>query len=273
GELTCERSEHRQADRASAGSPGGDGCGAHPHGHTDVAGDLEALLVVQELDLAADQLRHRRATLPARVQAGGRRAELDGIERSVATVGQRRQELVRSQTRLEDEIEMVRDKAGQVDRTLYGGSVRNPRELMDLQEELSALGRRQRSLEDHELEIMEELEPIEAELASLDGDRASARDDLERLEAELATSEAEIDAELAELAERRLAAMAPVSAEVLDEYERLRASFGGIGVARLIGSSCTGCHLTLPAVEVDQIRRGEAGTMVHCSQCGRLLVP
>ena len=238
-----------------------------------MAGDLEALLAVQELDLSADQLRHRRETLPARAAATARRTELARVDRASATAQERHHDLIRSQSRLEDEIETVRDKAGQVERTMYGGTVRNPRELMDLQEEISALGRRQRALEDQELEIMELLEPVESELASLHDDRASAQADLDRLEAELAEQEAVIDAELAELAERRLAAMAPVAPAVLDEYERLRKAFGGIGVARLIGSSCSGCHLTLPAVEVDQIRRGEAGPMVHCSQCGRLLVP
>jgi uncharacterized protein len=238
-----------------------------------MAADLEALLVVQELDLTADQLSHRRATLPARTESANRRAELERIDRAIASATDRRHELVRAQSRLEDEIELVRDKAVEVDRTLYGGVVRNPRELMDLQEELSALGRRQRALEDQEIEIMEALEPVEAELASLDDDRRTARADLERLTAELGDAEAVIDDELAELAERRLAAIAPVAPDILDEYERLRVAFGGVGVARLIGSSCSGCHLTLPAVDVDQIRRGESGPMVNCSQCGRLLVP
>jgi predicted nucleic acid-binding Zn-ribbon protein len=238
-----------------------------------MAADLEALLVVQELDLTADQLRHRRDTLPARTEAASRRAELQRIDRATAAAADRRHELVRTQGRLEDEIELVRDKAVEVDRTLYGGVVRNPRELMDLQEELAALGRRQRTLEDQEIEIMEALEPVEAELTSLEDERRTAQFDLERLTAELVDAEAMIDDELAELAERRLAAIAPVAPDILDEYERLRVAFGGVGVARLVGSSCSGCHLTLPAVDVDQIRRGESGPMVNCSQCGRLLVP
>jgi predicted nucleic acid-binding Zn-ribbon protein len=238
-----------------------------------MAGDLEALLAVQDLDLAADQLRHRRATLPARERTTRRRAELARIEARLAATTERQHQLARSQSRLEDEIELVREKAGQVDRTLYGGVVRNPRELMDLQEELAALGRRQRSLEDQEIEIMEALEPVEAELVSLEADRATVEAELERLGRELGEAEAVIDGELAELAERRLAAIAPLAPPVLTEYDRLRKAFGGVGVARLIGSSCSGCHLTLPAVEVDQIRRGESGPMVNCSQCGRLLVP
>jgi predicted nucleic acid-binding Zn-ribbon protein len=238
-----------------------------------MAGDLEALLVVQELDVVADQLRHRRITLPARAEADDRRQHQQRLDAAAAAAGERHQALLRSQNRLEDEIEMVRTKSAEVDRTLYGGTVRNPRDLMDLQEEIAALGRRQRSLEDQELEIMEALEPLEAELASIEADRLTVRAELDRLTAEVADAEAEIDEELAELTERRLAAIAPVSPEVLDEYERLRTALGGIGVARLVGSSCSGCHLTLPAVEVDRIRHGESGPMVHCSECGRLLVP
>ncbi|MGH9247189.1 MAG: zinc ribbon domain-containing protein [Acidimicrobiales bacterium] len=238
-----------------------------------MAADLEALLNVQELDLAVDQLRHRRAGLPERATLVAGEADLERIVAARAEVRARYDELARQQKRLEDEIALVRDKAGQVDRTLYGGTVRNPKELMDLQEELNALGRRQRSLEDQELDVMEQLEPVEAELVSLEAERASTEGDLSRLRDAVAGGEAVIDEELAEVAERRLKAVAPIPPAVLDEYERLRDQLGGIGVARLVGSTCAGCHLTLPAVEVDRIRHGEAGPFVHCYECGRLLVP
>lgn len=238
-----------------------------------MAADLEALLTVQELDLAGDQLTHRREALPEREALAARQADLARITGAVGEAETRHGELTRQQKRLEDEIELVRDKAAQVDRTLYGGTVRGPRELMDLQEELGALGRRQRALEDQELDVMEQLEPVEAELASLLDERTTAESDIARLEEAVRAEEGIIDDELRELAEKRLGAIAPVEPAMLDEYERLRTRLGGIGVARLIGSSCGGCHLTLPAVEVDRIRHGEAGTFVHCSECGRLLVP
>jgi predicted nucleic acid-binding Zn-ribbon protein len=235
--------------------------------------DLEALLVVQELDVATDQLRHRREHLDDRAALIARRADHQRVESALARIGARRTELGAHQDRLERDIDQVREKAAGVDRTMYGGSVRNPRELMDLQEELEALGRRQRVLEDQELEVMEQLEPVEAELVSLRAERAELDDVIGGLEERVAEAEAEIDEQLADLAERRLAAIAPVAPEVLDEYDRLRERLGGVGVARLVGDSCAGCHLTLPRVEVDRIRHGEAGPTVHCSECGRLLVP
>jgi uncharacterized protein len=238
-----------------------------------MASDLEALLVVQELDVAADQLRHRREHLADRAALLTRRGERQRVDAALATLGARRGELSDQQDRLENDIEQVREKSVSVDRTMYGGTVRNPRELMDLQEELEALGRRQRVLEDQELDVMEQLEPVDADITSLEAEGSELDAVIADLDGRVADAEAEIDAELAELAERRLVAIAPIAPEVLDEYERLRDRLGGVGVARLIGDSCAGCHLTLPRVEVDRIRHGEAGPTVHCSECGRLLVP
>ena len=43
-------------------------------------------------------------------------------------------------------------------------------------------------------------------------------------------------------------------------------------MARLTGGRCDGCHLSLPAVELDRIRHEAAGTLEYCEQCGRILV-
>ena len=73
--------------------------------------------------------------------------------------------------------------------------------------------------------------------------------------AELAAAEAEIDAEMAEVVtpsgRHRRRASTPT---LLERYEQLRHDLGGIAVARLVGTNCGGCHLTLSAVELDRIR-------------------
>ena len=55
-------------------------------------------------------------------------------------------------------------------------------------------------------------------------------------------------------------------------YERLRAKLGGVGAARLVGPRCSGCHLTLPATELDRLRKGSPDALVFCDQCGRILI-
>src|SRR5690606_17244241 len=94
----------------------------------------------------------------------------------------------------------------------------------------------------------------------------------EAARAEVTAGEAEIDVELDRVTAEREALAAGVDPGVLEEYERLRAQMGGIGVARLEGGRCGGCQLTLSAVERDRIKQLPADSLLHCEECGRLLV-
>jgi hypothetical protein len=48
----------------------------------------------------------------------------------------------------------------------------------------------------------------------------------------------------------------------------------GIGIARLVGNTCQGCRLTIPATEVDRIRKaGPDDPVFQCDNCGAILVP
>lgn len=234
---------------------------------------LEDLLAVQTLDTTADQLRHRRTHLPERAELATCQTRLRALEQRAGAVQEQRDELTRNEKRLEDEISMVRDKAVQTDKRLYSGTVNIPRELTALQEEMDALARRQRQLEDQELELMEQAEPLDADLVTFAAERATLDEQAVGLLARIAEDEVSIDAELADVVAKRAEAAAGIPAELLEEYQSLRGALGGIGVARLSGNRCEGCHLTLSAVDVDRIRRAPADELAHCTECNRLLVP
>jgi predicted nucleic acid-binding Zn-ribbon protein len=235
---------------------------------------FEQLLEVQALDTHADQLRHRRSHLPEQTELNAVQSALAALEAKASELQAQRDDLARSEKRLEDEIALVREKAAQTDKTLYSGTVNVPRELTALQEEIEALARRQRQLEDQELELMEQAEPLDAELTTLAGQRGVLDEQAADLLGRIAEQEVVIDAELAEVVAKRDGAVAGIPAELLDEYQRLRGALGGIGVARLNGNRCEGCHLTLSAVDVDRIRHDRSGTgeVAHCTECNRILV-
>jgi uncharacterized protein len=232
----------------------------------------ESLLTVQGHDTRVDQLVHRAETLPQRaalVEVGERRAVLDD---KVAGVAQRRGDLARSQQRLEDEIASLTERANQAEKQLYSGAVSNPRELQALQDDVASIRRRIGQLEDEELEIMELAEPVDAELGELSSARERLDAESAQLAADLAAGETEIEDELASVRSERESAAAAVPDDLWAEYDKLRSQFGGVAIARLVGSACQGCHLALPAVEVDRIRKLPVDEPVHCEECGRLLV-
>lgn len=228
---------------------------------------------MQDLDLALDQLRHRKAHLPERE----RLAELDGetarLREELGQVDAARAEVAERQARAEAELAATEERSGAIDKRLYGGGVSASRDLQAMSAELDHLKGRASALEDSVLTMLEELEP-------LDRRADEVRQALDRLAAErteveerLASGEASIEAEVAEVAGRRTEAAAAVPDELLATYERLRARLGGVGIARLNGNRCDGCHLTLSAVELDQLRHLKDGEIYTCEQCSRILVP
>jgi hypothetical protein len=232
----------------------------------------ESLLAVQAHDTRVDQLARRLDTLPVRSQLAAAAERVAAVDDQLASVDERRGELSRSQQRLEDEIASLTERANQAEKQLYSGAVSNPRELQALQDDVASIRRRIAQIEDDELEIMELSEPVDAQRAQLLGERERLDAETQRLTDELAAAEAEIATELAAVRSERDAAAAEVPAELWPEYDALRSQLGGVAVARLVGTTCQGCHLQLSAVEVDRIRKLGVDELVHCEECGRLLV-
>lgn len=231
----------------------------------------DALLAVQEHDTTADQLVHRRRTLLARAELEQSMAALTQLETRGGEVEAAKHDLVRVQQRLEDEISNLSEKATAHDKTLYGGSIGNPRELQALQDEIGGLKRRISHLEDQEIEIMEQIEPLDGDLATLAGERAALDEKAAALRVQIAEAEVEIDGQLADVTRARSELAAGIDPELLAEYETLRPQLGGIAIARLVGGSCGGCHLGLSAVEIDRIKKLPPEEPARCEECGRLL--
>ncbi len=234
---------------------------------------LDDLLQVQDHDTAADRLRHRRANLPEMAQLATVADRLSALEASLATVTGRRDEVARREKRLDDEVAAVTTKAAEVSRVLYSGSVAAVRELQAMESEIESLKRRRTTLEDELLDVMEEREPLEAEIAELERERARLDAEAARLRAVVAEAQAALDAELEAELDARSRATAGLPPDLVSLYEQLRARSDGIGAARLVNGRCGGCHLALPATEVDRLRRQPPDALQRCEQCGRILVP
>jgi len=235
--------------------------------------DLERLLELQDNDTATDRARHRRSTLPELAAIAALDAREAELRAAISGPTEERTALAREQKRLEDEIATFGDKITGVRRRLYDEGLTSPKEAQALQADLESLERHQRSLEDEVLELMERAEPLDAQIAEVDAAIAALTSEREEQRAALAVAQAQIDAEMEALAAARDPLVAPIPSALLAEYERIRNGAGGVGVARLNGATCTGCHLGLAAAEVDAIRRAPLDAFNHCPDCGRLLVP
>ncbi len=206
-------------------------------------------------------------------------AELARVEEaSVATdaalteTGARRDEAVRRQSRLEDDLASVEARIVEVDRRLYSGVVTIPRELQAMQVDRDLLQQRRGTLEDEVLEAMGEREPLDEAVSALEAERRRLDDEGSRLRAAVTEAQVTIDAELAGEEAKRAGSSVGLPTDIVTLYEGLRTRHGGVGAAPLVGGRCNGCYLALPATEVDRIKREAPDALVTCDQCGRILV-
>ncbi len=234
---------------------------------------LRLLLALQDADTSADQLAYRRGHLPEQAALDLVRSRLAEMDRARGGVAAERAALSVREEELERETAALVARSAAIDERSRSGSAGSYRDQQAMAAEIETLDRRRAELEEVELGVLEAAEPLDAELARIDAERAPLAAERAVLEAEVGAAAASLEVEVAETAARRAPLAARVPAPLLAEYETLRRRLGGVGVARLVRGACEGCHLALPATEVDRLHRAAVGEVAHCEQCGRILVP
>lgn len=233
---------------------------------------FDGLLTVQDLDTAIDQLRHRRTNLPERSELKALEADAQALRTDLVAAIAARDEVSAREAAFEKDIATSEARIAEIDKRMYSGEVSSSKDLQAMATEIEHLKARVSGLEDSALEALDEREPLDAAVASLEARAAGMVELGKRLLAAITEAEAAIDAELATEVERRTAAAAAVPDDLLAEYERLRGRLGGIGVAKLEHGTCSGCRMKLPATELDRVKHQPPDALVHCEQCGRILV-
>jgi predicted nucleic acid-binding Zn-ribbon protein len=234
--------------------------------------DQIRLLEVQALDQRLGQLDHKRKNLPEHAEAEQLNAELAQQRDLLVAAQTRESDTARQQTKAEQDVEQVRQRAARDQKRLDSGAVASPKDLENLQREIASLARRQSDLEDVVLGIMERREVAQERLAEL----ARRVEELQRKAAEAeerrATVLAQIDAEATSAAKERELIAGTVPSELIKLYDKLRAQSGGIGAAKLYQKRCDGCRLELNITELNQVRTAPADEIVRCENCRRILV-
>ena len=221
---------------------------------------------LQELDLALDRALARLQE----IEEGLQETEELRLARQEKDEKEQAAQLLRARQKdLEWQVEEVRSKATEVEAKLYGGSVRNPKELSDLDADLKALKAQTARREDALLALLVEIDEAEAE-------SRKARDAYTEIESaaearfELLMSEkSKVGPEIDDLRIRRKEMAASVDRSSLSLYQLLRDRKGGLAVARVEQGMCQGCRISLPAVVLQKARAGPG--LVQCVSCERML--
>ena len=221
---------------------------------------------LQELDSELDSRRQALSNIISRI--GESSTLIDG-RAALIQEQQRLAEAEHVMHGLEADVEDSRAKATVAGERLYGGAVKNPKELVSLKEQVESYNRKIKELEDKILEVMTEVEAVKGRITLKRQEVAAIEEGWKKEQGLLLKEKEELEAAIAQLELNRNEMAAKLDTATLKLYENLRSKRQGKAVARVEQGMCQGCRIVLPMNKLQQIKTGH--TMVQCGSCERIL--
>jgi uncharacterized protein len=229
-----------------------------------------SLLDLAEVDAELRRADHRAGNLAEQQEFDRVQALYQVANDEVAVVGIALEDIDGEITKLESEIDSVRQREDR-DRALLEGGTVNAKQLNELQHELETLERRQASLEDALIEVMERRE----ELQRRHSEKLSGIDALQN---EVSAAQLARDAALVSIdnirqvsAGRRAELTSFLNADLVALYDKQRER-GGAGAGLLQGKRCGACRIEIDRGEMARITAAADDEVLRCPECGAILL-
>ena len=177
-------------------------------------------------------------------------------------------ELRQARQQVRDAEAQLRQHAANEEK-LYSGRVHNPKELKSLQEDTEADKRWQQKKEEELLEAMLAGEEAEERLRQARIHLSQVEASWQIAQSNLIEERQQLEAQLSQLEEQRVAWLSAIPAEDLDIYPALRQRKAGRPVAVVRNGLCEGCRMPPPTHQLSQAGAGKE--LIFCNNCGRIL--
>jgi hypothetical protein len=174
------------------------------------------------------------------------------------------------QNELALEFGSLNDKVKRSENRLYSGTVKNPKELADLQQEIDSLARRNSQLEDELLEAMIMVEEAQEEDSLATDSLTQIKIDWDQNQLDIQAEQAELINRIRELTILRQQQVEKILPASMAAYENAIKRAGITAVVPMSNSRCRGCQVRVPTTLV---KAADEGRLVNCDSCGRIICP
>jgi predicted nucleic acid-binding Zn-ribbon protein len=205
---------------------------------------------------------------------------LDDIERRLgeneelveakSKAGETKEQLSRTTNRrkeLEWEVDDLGKSIKQISDKLYGGTVKNPKELVSLEQEVTLFKDKLRRTEDTLLDVMAEEESLQKTLVKDQAHLDDVEKKREEEQKDLTAQKAKVEIRLQELSKKRESVRTGIDASAIELYEALQ-SRKGEAVVKVVQGRCQGCRISLA---MSEWQKAKSGAVVQCSSCSKIL--
>ncbi len=160
-------------------------------------------------------------------------------------------------------------KIEQSESSLYKGSITNPKELSDLQAEISSLKKSLAQIEETQFLEMASVEEAEIQMTSAKKEYESALKKAETENSSLFSELETIKKNLEKLRVEREVALQQLSVESISVYENLRKAKNRIAITQVEDESCSVCGSEIRPTEIQKSK--SSTSIAFCPGCGRIL--
>jgi hypothetical protein len=162
-----------------------------------------------------------------------------------------------------------RNKLEQSESALYGGMIKNPKELQDLQKEIASIKAAIALMEEEQMNSMLEVEEKEMIWHSFEQKVEQAKEVNQQANIDLtAQADALVQEKTRLVTEHKLLAI-QVPEPILQQYEDLRSRKGGVAVGKGDDQTCTLCGTSLTPSQCQFAK--SPSVLFFCPSCGRIL--
>ncbi|PWH18319.1 MAG: hypothetical protein D6735_04930 [Acidobacteria bacterium] len=179
------------------------------------------------------------------------------------------QELEKKLRLIERDVEQQNIKIEQSEAALYGGRIKNPKELKDLEDEVKALKKYLQVLEDRQLESMIHLEEESQTLQDLENVLQRVKQEVFQRNSRYLGEKADLEKEIQRLENERATAITGIETTYYERYQTIRSNKKGIAVSRVQDKCCSACGTTLTGGLIQESRSPDR--LAFCPSCGRIL--
>jgi len=170
---------------------------------------------------------------------------------------------------LNAEVQNKKIKKSQTESNLYGGKVSNPKELQDLQQEITSLTKIISRLDDDLFNKLVSLDSFEKEMNIAKKTLNQSKSNFETQKSLLIAEKSKSEKEIEVLRLKKETLLGNIDNSVLEIYEKLRKSKNGTAIVSLIEDSCSSCGVSLTPNQRQKAR--SANELFYCPSCRRII--
>jgi len=215
--------------------------------------------------------------------------QIDAVEDRISVIDEElssQDEIVESKRQLSNlqlllenknkEIKKIEVKVSQIfskmkisEARLYGGNIKNPKELEDIQIEILSLKKRATSIEEDQLELMIELDEIQTQTNEHNEKLSILINEKDIQNNQLILEKEELNKDLSRLLIEREPVVNQIKTDLIKNYEKLRKTKNRLAVALINEGTCSACGNSMTPAEIQTIK--SSVDEFYCKICKRLL--